>query len=125
LFDNWSQRHVAYISGIGNFGLNNLLITVRGCAGRIGSVLTSANIKPIERPQQHFCLVKRGKDCHKCVMNCPVKALTMNGEFDRNKCMSYLVKQRRRQERVFGLAEGTQSCGKCSVNIPCQEKIPN
>ena len=29
---NWSERHVAYASGLGTFGLNGLMITPRGCA---------------------------------------------------------------------------------------------
>jgi epoxyqueuosine reductase QueG len=124
LFSNWSQRHVAFISGIGKFGLNNLIITIRGCAGRIGSVLTSAKIKPRKREKDEFCLVKRGKDCYECIENCPVKVLCRDGRFDRDGCMTYLVKQRRNQETVYGFEEGTQTCGKCSVNIPCQDRIP-
>ncbi|MCR3956795.1 MAG: hypothetical protein NUK57_10905, partial [Gudongella sp.] len=29
----WSNRHVAYIAGLGTFGMNNMLITERGCCG--------------------------------------------------------------------------------------------
>ena len=125
LFSIWSQRHVAYISGIGKFGLNNLIITVRGCAGRIGSLLTSANIKPTKRDKKEYCLVKRGEYCYKCIENCPVDVLTKDGRFDRVGCMDYLIVQRKYQENVYGLKEGTQTCGKCSVNVPCESKIPD
>jgi epoxyqueuosine reductase QueG len=35
LISDWSHRHVAYIAGLGTFGINNMLITDRGCAGRL------------------------------------------------------------------------------------------
>ena len=126
LFDKWSQKHVGYVSGIGKFGLNNLIITVRGCAGRIGSLITSAEIQPTKRDTEapEYCLVKRGDLCHKCIENCPAKVMTRDGKLDRAGCMSYLVKQRKYQENVYGLKEGTQTCGKCTVNIPCENRIP-
>ena len=105
--------------------MNNLIITLSGCGGRIGSLLTSADIKPVKRDEKEYCLVKRGKYCSRCIENCPVKALTKDGKFDRVSCMDYLVKQRKYQENVYGLKEGTQTCGKCSVNIPCESNIPD
>jgi epoxyqueuosine reductase QueG len=124
LFSDWSQRHVAFISGIGTFGLNNLLITVRGCAGRIGSLLTSAKIEPTKRDLREGCLVKRGIYCYKCVERCPVNVISKEGKFDRVGCMDYLVRMRKYQESIYGLKEGTQTCGKCNSNIPCDIKIP-
>ena len=37
---NWSERHVAYICGLGTFSLSKGLITERGVSGRFGSVVT-------------------------------------------------------------------------------------
>ena len=34
----WSERHVAYVSGLGTFGLSGGLITAKGQAVRLGSV---------------------------------------------------------------------------------------
>jgi epoxyqueuosine reductase QueG len=39
LISNWSHRHIAYIAGIGTFGINNMLITKNGCCGRFGSIV--------------------------------------------------------------------------------------
>lgn len=39
---NWSERHVAYICGLGTFSLSKGLITERGVSGRFGSVVTDA-----------------------------------------------------------------------------------
>ena len=46
---NWSERHVAFIAGLGTFGLSKSLITEKGCAGRIGSVITNIQFQPTER----------------------------------------------------------------------------
>lgn len=58
LISNWSHRHVAFIAGLGRFGLNNMLITDKGCCGRIGSLITSAMIEPDIRPNTESCLYK-------------------------------------------------------------------
>ena len=37
---NWSERHVAYVSGLGTFGLSTCLISKKGSAGRLISIVT-------------------------------------------------------------------------------------
>lgn len=37
---NWSERHAAYVAGLGTFSLNDALITVNGIAHRVGSILS-------------------------------------------------------------------------------------
>lgn len=46
----WSERHAAYISGLGTFGLHKGLITERGTCGRFVSVLTDLPLPPTPRP---------------------------------------------------------------------------
>ncbi len=46
LLSNWSHRHVAFMAGLGNLGINNMLITEKGCCGRIGSVVTTLELPP-------------------------------------------------------------------------------
>ena len=43
---NWSERHVAFVCGLGTFGLSRGLITSRGIAGRFGSVITTFPLTP-------------------------------------------------------------------------------
>ncbi|MGQ9718380.1 MAG: DUF6282 family protein [Nitrososphaerales archaeon] len=124
LFSDWSQRHVAYICGVGRFGVNNMIITERGCAGRLGSLITTLSLKPSPIINVEYCLAKLGKNCYRCIENCPVGALSKSGEFNRLNCMNFLVKQRKYQEKNYDLKEETQTCGKCSTNIPCEERIP-
>ena len=37
---NWSERHVAFVCGLGTFGLSKGLITKKGIVGRFGSIIT-------------------------------------------------------------------------------------
>lgn len=43
---NWSERHAAFICGLGTFGLSKGLITQKGIAGRFGSIITELYIAP-------------------------------------------------------------------------------
>lgn len=58
LISNWSHRHVAFIAGLGRFGLNDMLIIEKGCCGRIRSFFTSAVIGPDVRLEDEHCLYK-------------------------------------------------------------------
>ncbi|MDY4971680.1 MAG: epoxyqueuosine reductase, partial [Lachnospiraceae bacterium] len=40
LVSDWSHKSAAYVAGLGRFGVHHLLITDRGCCGRIGSIIT-------------------------------------------------------------------------------------
>ncbi|MBQ3405003.1 MAG: epoxyqueuosine reductase, partial [Oscillospiraceae bacterium] len=38
---NWSERHTAFICGLGTFGMSKGIITEKGMAGRFGSIITT------------------------------------------------------------------------------------
>jgi epoxyqueuosine reductase len=50
----WSHRSAAYVAGLGTFGVNRLLITPSGCAGRFGSIIISAEIPPLSQADQRI-----------------------------------------------------------------------
>src|SRR5690606_32935168 len=85
LMSDWSHRHVAYIAGLGKFGLNNMLITEKGCCGRIGTVVTDIKIEPTPRKDKEYCLYKHNKGCKKCVDRCVNDSLKLGG-FNRHQC---------------------------------------
>lgn len=119
LVANWSHRHVAYIAGLGRFGLNNMLITSKGCSGRIGSLVTSGVIEPDSRPQDEVCLYKYDGSCRKCVGRCVNEALVEEG-FDRFKCYGQLLKNVEEYANL-GYAD---VCGKCLAAVPCSHIDP-
>jgi len=118
LLSRWSHRHVGYIAGMGTFGLNNMLITERGCGGRFNSFVTDAPLEPDSRPLGEFCLFKRGGKCKACVERCPVGALRVDG-FDRYICYKHC----REMDLYFGDLPKTDICGKC-ITYPCALGIP-
>jgi epoxyqueuosine reductase QueG len=109
----WSHRSAAYVSGLGRFGKNRMLITNAGGAGRYGSVVISESLEPDKRPEVDYCLSFSGKACSYCLKICPVGAFT-DDSFDRFKC-------EKRVEEVndsFPHLERCSVCGKCVVG-PC------
>lgn len=119
LISDWSHRHVAYIAGLGRFGLNNMLITDKGSCGRFGSFITSAGIAADPRPQTESCLYKYDGSCRKCVKRCVNDALHEDS-FDRFRCYDMLL------ENVENLKElgYADVCGKCLVGVPCSHTNP-
>jgi epoxyqueuosine reductase QueG len=114
LISDWSHRHVAYIAGLGKFGLNNMLITDKGCCGRIGTVITNLEIEPAERKDKEYCLYKYNGSCKKCVDRCVNDALTVDG-FNRKRCYDMCLANAEIYENI-GLSD---VCGKCLANLPC------
>lgn len=114
LISDWSHRHVAYIAGLGKFGLNNMLITAKGCGGRVGSVVTDREIIPTPIETGEYCLYKAKGTCKQCVQRCVGDALKIDS-FDRKKCYGILLANDRRNPDL-GLVD---VCGKCVVNLPC------
>ena len=119
LVSDWSHRHIAYIAGLGTFGLNNMLITEKGCCGRIGSIVTNLKLFPTPRADKENCLYKYNGGCKKCVKLCVTGALTENA-FDRFVCHEMTLSNADLFKKL-GLAD---VCGKCLVNIPCSFRNP-
>lgn len=109
----WSHRSAAFIAGLGRFGVNRMLITPMGCAGRYGSVIISEEIAPDHRPEEEFCTYLKNGHCQLCVKTCPTKALTVDG-FDKHKCYGHLLEV----SKGFAALGLCDVCGKCVVG-PC------
>lgn len=119
LISDWSHRHVAYIAGLGKFGINNMLITDKGCCGRIGSIVTNLKIEPTERTDEEYCLYKSKEICKKCVQRCVADALKVDS-FAGDKCHEILTENDELRPEL-GLSD---VCGKCSVGLPCSFTNP-
>jgi len=114
LIARWSHKSVAFIAGLGSFGLHRMLITDSGCAGRFGSVVTDADIRFTTPPPKERCLYFHDGSCWECITRCPVDALTMDGAIDKQRCNHRLLGL----ARVFGGEELADACGKCAIG-PC------
>jgi epoxyqueuosine reductase len=124
---SWSERHVAFVAGLGTFGLSRGLITSKGMAGRFGSVVTDLEIAPTPRPYTdpfEYCLFLSGKaPCTVCVERCPVQAITNKGK-DHPPCSGYLRRADLVQEVETRFGRRHMACGKCQTGVPCESGIP-
>ncbi len=120
---NWSERHVAYVSGLGTFGLSRGLITARGIAMRCGSVVTSLKLTPTERPYsnfQEYCLFYSSGKCGRCIKRCPGKAISEKGQ-NKDQCMVHCSEVMEKSDEYDAVMPG---CGLCLTGVPCEAGIP-
>lgn len=123
----WSERHVAYACGLGTFSLNDGLITPKGIAVRIGSVVTLLKLTSSEKKYRHYkenCLQFRNEKCGKCIPRCPAGAITEKGH-DKDKCREYINSEPMKAKRSeYGLQNPPPACGLCQTRVPCEFEIP-
>jgi epoxyqueuosine reductase QueG len=119
LMARWSHKHLGHLAGLGRFGTHCMLITPAGCAGRLGSLVTEAELgdHPLIATRE-ACLLKAGKACGLCMEACPVRALKTNA-FERRSCWERLKDNRAGIDYFSDLPETTHVCGKCAAMMPC------
>ena len=142
VYSNWSERHIAFVAGLGYFGFNNILITKKGCGVILASVITDAplSVTPRSIDNPHNCLFYKNK-CDKCITKCPSHALTKNGH-NGETCLNYcqevrsiiktlpIVKVLKKRYRKLKLENNRvevsypSGCVLCQFGLPCTEKDP-
>lgn len=124
LKSDWSHRSSAYIAGIGKFGINHMLITERGCCGRLGSVITDWELPADPRTEEEYCLYKAKGICGKCIERCVNDAFSIvdgSVEYDRYKCNEQIYDKIVPQ---WPIGPG-DTCGKCMCGVPCSLVNPS
>ena len=112
---NWSERHAAHICGLGTFSLSRGLITSKGMAGRLCSIITSLELPPTTRPYKdinEYCIM-----CGACVRSCPANAISLEEGKKNQPCSERLKKILEENYPYYG-------CDKCQSGMPCESKIP-
>lgn len=139
---NWSERHIAYVAGLGQFGLHGSLITPLGSNVRLGSIVTNLPLELTSREYSDHrapCLELNGEGCGRCIDRCPVGAISPEG-FDKSKCydMRQTVRNRyldayshsmcmlrapivKSGQRTSGYSLG---CALCQCGVPCEGCFP-
>ncbi len=110
----WSERHVAYLCGLGTFGLSKGIITRKGMAGRFASLVTALELPADERPYKglyDYCI-----RCGRCIERCPVRAISEEGK-EHKPCHDWLIHVKKEYAPRLG-------CGKCQTAVPCECRIP-
>ena len=111
----WSERHVAYISGLGTFGLSRGLITERGMAGRFCSIVTDMLLPVTERTYtriDEWCT-----KCGMCAQRCPVKAISKEEGKNHIPCGARIEASKKKYAPRYG-------CGQCQTGVPCESGRP-
>jgi len=112
LMSHWSHKHVAVMAGLGQLGRNELVITRVGCAGRLGTVLTTAELDERAPGLPPSC-EELCQDSAPCRRSCPVDALPGDeGQIERELCFARLEESAAR----FADLPDCQVCGICAVS---------
>ncbi len=83
-----SHRHAAVEAGLGNLGINGLLLTPEfGPRVRLVTILTDAPLVPDQPYAERLC-----NDCMKCVKACPAQAIGKDGKVNVLACAPNILK---------------------------------
>ncbi len=123
----WSERHMAFAAGLGTFSLTDALITKRGIAHRVGSVVCDARLAPTPRTvsnYREYCAFVQKGICGECMKRCPVGAISAKGH-DKIKCEHYVMETLKPWLQKPGyLGDKYIGCGLCLTGVPCEHRIP-
>jgi len=121
----WSHRHIAYVCGLGTFGLCDGLITEKGKAVRLGSIITELDIPETTRKYSSHnenCLYYTSGKCSSCIKRCPANAISEMGH-DKKKCNDYITYSvTEHNQKEYKLERG--GCALCQVKVPCESLNP-
>ena len=125
----WSERHAAFAAGLGTFSLSDGLITERGIAMRVGSVVASIDFVPTPRPYTNrtaYCSYLQDGSCGVCIERCPAGAISPEGH-DKIKCGQYTetdLKPWVAVRSAQGYTGRYPGCGLCQSGVPCEARVP-
>ena len=125
LAGNWSERHAAFVAGMGTFGLSAGLITERGVAHRLGTVVTDLELAPDRRPYGDDPFAWCTK-CGACSRRCPAHAIGPDFlDRDKTKCLQYAVNHIVPNRLAdYGWMDLSLGCGLCQTDVPCEHRRP-
>ena len=124
LASDWSERHAAFVAGLGTFGVSAGLITEKGKAMRVGSIVTALELPPDSRPygDDPFAWCTR---CGACAARCPVHAIGRDqSERDKAACADYQKRVIVAERPVRYGFDGPLGCGLCQTGVPCESGRP-
>ncbi|TKJ22756.1 MAG: hypothetical protein CEE43_05885 [Promethearchaeota archaeon Loki_b32] len=140
-YSTWSERHMAFATGLGTFSLHGWLITDVGCNIRLASVVTDAPFKITQRKNDDpyaNCLYYSKGTCRECEKRCPANAIDENGH-NKIKCRDYGQKIARKIIARIGPILKPHircvnwklrppsypvGCAFCQFEVPCMDKNP-
>lgn len=117
-----AERALAARAGLGFIGKNHMLINPRlGPQIFLGEIITNMELQADE-PSKNSC-----SNCNQCINACPTGALRADGQFDANKCISYLTiesKDRIPFDLTEKIGDWLFGCDECVQACPWQQNAP-
>ena len=114
----FSERHLAYLAGLGFFGMNGMLINKEfGSKVFIAGIVTDCELKEDSPIDNDICM-----QCKKCIEACPGGAIGENFEFNENKCASFLTQKKgeltKEEENIIKKSGYIWGCDGCQNVCP-------
>lgn len=110
------ERYWAVQAGLGWIGRNRLLIIPKaGSEFFLGELFLNIKLD-YDHPIANRC----GR-CHRCIDHCPTHALSEEGDFDANRCLSYQTIENRgplSEEAKKAMGEFIYGCDRCQLACP-------
>jgi hypothetical protein len=148
------EREWAVAAGLGTYGLPDMIISERGMAINLTTVITSAKFPPTPKPDKEYCLFYRDGSCKECIKRCPGQAISATisppgrlaakchggGLAAANYNITYLKEKMIKElgdyvnisgNLMFGGSGpgksvlGFPACGRCYTGVPCATGIPD
>lgn len=141
-----AERTLAARAGLGFIGKNHMLINPKlGGQVFLGEIITTLKLqadKPIgfgseqkeplalsgvKGEESVELITAKCAECNKCINACPTGALRADGQFDANKCISYLTIEYRGQipsELAEKIGDRLFGCDECVLACPWQQDAP-
>lgn len=112
------ERYLAYLSGVGFIGKNNMLITKEyGSYVFLGEIITDLELES-DKPIEVLC-----SECNKCIEACPTKAISERVT-NSNICLSYITQKKDIEDYWFNKFEGRIfGCDTCQDVCPYNYKV--
>lgn len=119
--DTLPERYIAYLSGIGFIGKNNMIITKKyGSFVFLGEIITDLDIytEDIIPLENTICT-----GCDKCYIACPTNSIN-DTKKNCNICMSYITQKKDIDDEFLHLMKGRIfGCDTCQNSCPCNKNI--
>jgi epoxyqueuosine reductase QueG len=113
----FSHRHAAKAAGLGDIGINNLLVTPQyGSRVRIISVITNAPLVPSPKLEKNPCKEWQNICKKACVESCPAKCIDTSGKLNKVNCRFYHYEELGSylwENYIFSHDRANLACGMC------------
>ena len=121
------ERYLAFISGVGFIGKNNMIITKKyGSYVFLGEIITDLEIYDEDKRNfDEIDLFKECGDCNICYDKCPTKSIN-SARKNCNICLSYITQKKELKDWEIEKLEGRMfGCDTCQFSCPYNKKIEN